>query len=192
MLADRSPAIVVGVDGAEGSVAALSWAVTEAAVHGAPLRIVHVLDPRARRAPYARPHAEIVDLTDRTAVAEELIDRAVVQAHAPDGVRRVFEIGNPAEVLLRAAEGARMLVLGHTPRRPRRDGESHHDGPALGPTARACVTRATCPVVVVPVPQRLLDAIVLEQTPAAATEAPTPVEGARTLYPHYRATPVRR
>lgn len=195
---DRAPtgggahgAVVVGVDGSEGSLAALRWAVAEAAVHRAPLCVVHVLDPRQRRrATYARPPSDTEVFSDQIAEAEDLLACAVVQAHAPAGVRRVFEIGNPAEALLRSAQGARMLVLGHAPRRPR-DREPYQ-GPALGSIARACVAHAACPVVVVPTPERRQDTLVPRGTPAAAAAVPEPVEGVRTLFPRYRATPVHR
>jgi nucleotide-binding universal stress UspA family protein len=188
---DALGAVVVGVDGTDGSLAALRWAIAEAGAHGAPLCVVHVLDPRARRrAPYARPRPDAVAPGDRTE-ADNLLARAVAQTHAPVDVRRVFEIGNPAEALLRSAEGAQMLVLGHTPRRLR-EPEDIYQGPALGSIARACVAHATCPVVVVPAPERHQDLLVPQGFPTAATAVPQPVEGVRTLYPRYRATPVCR
>lgn len=189
---DSFGSVVVGVDGTEGSLAALRWAVAEAAAHRAPLCVVHVLDPRARRrAPYARPCPDIPPLHERTAEVEGLLSRAIVQAHAPADVRRVFEIGNPAEALIRAAQGARMLVLGHTPRRLR-EPEELYQGPALGSIARACVMHAGCPVVVVPAPERRQDNLVPQGSATAATAVPQPLEGVRTLFPRYRATPVRR
>ena len=190
--ADTTGAVVVGVDGTEGSLAALQWAVAEAAAHRAPLCVVHVLDPRVgRRAPYARPRSEAAPLGAQTAEAADLLARAIVQTHAPADIRRVFEIGNPAEALIAAAQGARMLVLGHTPRRLRAPDEPYQ-GPALGSIARACVLHAGCPVVVVPAPERRQDSLVPQGSPTAATAVPEPVEGVRTLYPRYRATPVRR
>ena len=190
---ETTGAIVVGVDGSDGSLAALRWAVAEATVHGAPLCVVHVLDPRVRRrAAYARPCPDIAALAAQTVDAEDVLARAVLQTHAPDGVRRVFEIGSPAEALLRSAQGARMLVLGHTPRRERRHDEPYHDGPALGSIARACVARAACPVVVVPAPERRQDALVPQGSPVAVVAVSEPVEGVRALYPRYRATPVYR
>jgi len=189
---DALDAVVVGVDGTEGSLAALQWAVAEAAAHRAPLCVVHVLDPRVhRRATYARPRSDANVLCDRTVEAEGLLARALAESHAPADVRRLFEIGNPAEALITAAQGARMLVLGHTPRRLR-EPDDPYQGPALGVTARACVVHVGCPVVVVPAPERRQDSLVSHGSPTAATAAPAPVEGVRTLYPRYRATPVHR
>lgn len=189
---DAPGAVVVGVDGTEGSLAALRWAVAEAAAHRAPLRIVHVLEHRAhRRATYARPCLDATVLRDRAAEAEGLISRAIVETRAPADVRRVFEIGNPAEALIRASRESRMLVLGHTPGRLRGPDELYQ-GPALGSVARACVTHAGCPVVVVPAAERGQDTLVPQGSPTDVTVVPQPVEGVRTLYPRYRATPVHR
>lgn len=146
--ADKSP-IVVGVDGSPASLAALRWAVQDATAHAAPLWVVHVLDPRERHASYARPATRDEDPTDAVALAEELIER-----DAPAPVRRIFEVGPPARMLLRHCVQARMLVLGHDNAHRRFGGEHALGLPALGPTARACVCSAPCPVIVVPLPAR--------------------------------------
>ena len=146
--ADRYP-IVVGVDGSPASLAALRWAVRDAAAHAAPLWVVHVLDPRERRAPYARPATRDEEPTDAVAIAEELIER-----DAPAPVRRIFEVGPPARMLLRHCTQARMLVLGHDHGHRRSDAMCAPELPALGPTARACMRGAPCPVIVVPLPDR--------------------------------------
>ena len=145
--ADEYP-IVVGVDGSPASLAALRWAVQDATAHAVPLWVVHVLDPRERhRAPYAPASTGDEEETDAVAIAEELIGR-----DAPASVRRIFEVGPPARMLLRHCAEARMLVLGHDDGHRRSGPVSAADPPALGPTARACLRSAPCPVVVVPVP----------------------------------------
>jgi nucleotide-binding universal stress UspA family protein len=146
--ADKSP-IVVGVDGSPASLAALRWAVQDATAHAAPLWAVHVLDPRERRASYARPATPVEDPTDAVALAEELIER-----DAPAPVRRIFEVGPPARMLLRHCAEARILVLGHDNGHRRPGGDQALDLPALGPTARACMQSAPCPVIVVPLSAR--------------------------------------
>jgi nucleotide-binding universal stress UspA family protein len=192
MPADRLP-VVVGVDGSEGSLNALRWAAAEAAAHHAPLLIVQVLDPRARRrAPYAQAAAWDVEGSDDTAAADGLIERHLLDTHAVESVRRVFEVGIPAEVLLKHALDARMLVLGYAEHRYSQGADPFHDGPALGAIARACIERCTCPVVLVPTPVWHSDAPTPQRAPATSSVKRTPVEGARTLYPRFRATPVSR
>ncbi|HLK43751.1 MAG TPA: universal stress protein [Thermoleophilia bacterium] len=184
-------AVVVGVDGSAGSLAALRWAVSEAAAHAAPVWVIHVLDPRGHRAPYAQAGTLSFGSMDQIEQAERLIDQAVREAHAPDSVRRQFEIGSPADVLLNTSRAARMLVVGHTPPRHRAaDGLAPEDR-ALGPVARACAARASCPVVVVPAPAPRSAVPAPRETDAAAPRR-VPVEGVRTLYPRYQARPVHR
>jgi nucleotide-binding universal stress UspA family protein len=191
MSGDRLP-VVVGVDGSDGALAALRWAVAEAVAHRAPLRVVQVLDPRAcRRAPYARVAARDTDLADYTAEADRLIEHHLLDAHADDCVRRVFEIGSPAEVLLKHAARARILVLGHVTRRRRRSGEPYQDGPALGGVARACVARSTCPVVIVAIPPQRADVPEPRRVPAASEMTRTPVASARALDPRTGGSPDR-
>jgi nucleotide-binding universal stress UspA family protein len=182
--------VVVGVDGSEASLAALRWAAEEAAAHHAPLIAVRVLDPRPRRhATYAGARCENVDRPDPTATLEQEILRSGVSP-----AKRIIDVGVPSVSLVRRAIGARMLVLGHADhhRRRRSEDASSHQGPALGSVARACVARATCPVVVVPIPAR---------SPARGTAVPAPrqeqesqgvtaIVGARAIYPKPRPIPV--
>jgi nucleotide-binding universal stress UspA family protein len=183
--AHRSPApIVVGVNNSPASIAALRWAAGEAAAHGVPLVALHVHDPRNRqRAAYAQFAVRSGDPNTRPAAAEELIEHGLTS-----GVEQVFEVGVPSEILVLRAVGARMLVLGHSEQHRRHEGEPFRHEPTLGTVARACVARATCPVVVVPVP---------DQPPAAADPEPArrqapELVGARALYPRVCATSVVR
>jgi nucleotide-binding universal stress UspA family protein len=189
--------VVVGVDGTEGSLPALRWAVAEAAAHAAPLWVVHVLDPRGRRAPYARVDTLSLAPADAHHVAEveRLIDRAVLEAGSrggPQQVQRVFEIGSPADVLIRIAAGSRMLVVGHAPRDHRRSGAAGREGPSLGAVARACVARSACPVVVMPSPAQQHPGAPATRTGSTSAATGAPVEGGRALYPRFRERPVHR
>jgi nucleotide-binding universal stress UspA family protein len=176
--------IVVGLDGSAASSAALRWAAAEASAHGVPLVVVHVHDPREnQRAHYARVPAQAEGSDDEAAAIDQL-DRAGLTQR----VERVFEVGVPSEVLVRQATGARMLVLGHAGHHRRQDDEPFRHGPALGPIARACVARATCVVVVVPIPVRLP----APDTAAPAAQRVSDLVGARALYPRVRATSVVR
>ncbi|MGH6657947.1 MAG: universal stress protein [Actinocrinis sp.] len=183
MFAASAP-VVVGIDGTEASLAALRWAAGEAAAHGAALIAVYVLDSRRRpRAPYAPIDSQDTVELDPAAMVEREIERAAVA-----NVTRVVEVGVPSVQLMCRAIGARMLVLGHGDHQRHRDGAGPDHGPALGPVARACVARATCPVVVVPIPAR---------NPARETAAPTsqlakhaPLIGSRALYARGQRRPV--
>jgi nucleotide-binding universal stress UspA family protein len=166
--------IVVGVDGSAASLMALRWATEEASARGLPLLMVHALDPRTvRRAPYARPvmDSESDSAESRVKAAEELMERS-----APDHAESVVEIGVPSEVLVRYARDARLLVLGHAESRRRHAGDERRSGPALGWISRACVSRAACPVVVVPG----------ETTSSTDPEAPPPQPAARAMSPSRR------
>jgi nucleotide-binding universal stress UspA family protein len=138
-LTDARP-IVVGVDGSGASLAALRWAVTQAHRLGVPIVAVHARERTDRlRAAYAPTPAHRVE-------ADERPDPAWSAALTEAGVRVVTAEGLPTAVLLRYADDALMLVVGH---------RAHEDGwlPGLGPVARDCVRKARCPVVTVPEPR---------------------------------------
>lgn len=181
--------IVVGLDGSSASLAALHWAAGEAAAHGAPLVAVCVSDPRPRRiAPYAGAGYAGSDAADTIAAVNRMITESGIE-----GVRRIFEVGIPSQVLVRISLGARMLVLGHADHHRHRDSdrETPPHAPVLGSIARACVARAACPVVTVPIPAR---------RPAREAGAPEPrrvpvaqgtaLRGGRAIYPKRQPVPI--
>lgn len=140
--------IVVGVDGSDGGVAALKWALHEAALRGASVDAVH-----AWEYPYVADvtgmAAYPVGRGDLEHVARQTLDRAVEKAGpAPDGVpvARVLGHGGAAGVLLDAAKGADLLVVGTR-------GHGGFAGLLLGSVSQQCAHHAPCPVVVVPLPQ---------------------------------------
>ncbi len=194
-----SSPIVVGLDGSEASLAALRWAADEAAAHGAPLIAVHVLDPRGRRfasyagrRPYPAPdplresgsEAELAAMDEATRAEREIEEAGLVH------VTRIFEVGVPSQVLVRCALGARMLVLGNADHHRRRDGEPRYPSPVLGSIARACIARATCAVVVVPVPARTSATLPAQPEPEHVPVAHAPMEGARAVYPKQQLVPI--
>jgi nucleotide-binding universal stress UspA family protein len=148
--------VVVGVDGSDASLAALAFAAEEAALRGASLHVLTVHEPDPpRRAPYAPPGAPDDEPAESATAAA--IDN-VVAKFADDTVDlHEHVMGRAPAVLLNAAEGAVLLVVGRAA-----------DKTMLGPTARACVTGATCPVVVVtPEPVR-------SRVPVGAATGATP------------------
>jgi nucleotide-binding universal stress UspA family protein len=131
--------IVVGVDTSAESVAALRWACREASFRGAEVHAVHVREELCHSlASYAVPA-----ISDTHEVAVEDVVRAVHADHAPDVKLRVEVVdGLAARVLLDRCAGAEMLILGTSsdePGSPR----------SAGPVIRACLRRASCPVVVI-------------------------------------------
>ena len=139
--------IVVGVDGSAASETAVRWAVREARLRHAAVRLVCAFHTDSRlRAPYASWAGARED--EPRAAAQVSLDRAADLARAalPPG-RLVAELVDepPARALLDRAAGAEMLVLG-TSRPPVQPGQPPL---AMGPVVRVCLRRAPCPVVVV-------------------------------------------
>lgn len=115
--------LVVGVDGSDSSLAAVDWAVDEASLHGIPLRL------REERA---------------SAALEDALRETVLE-HPQVEVRRQVVEGPAHRVLLTAATGADLIVVGAR----RRQG---HFGLQLGRIAHTLLHHAQCPVAVVPHP----------------------------------------
>jgi hypothetical protein len=59
-----------------------------------------------------------------------------------------------------------------------------------GAVARVCAVRAACPVVVVPAPVHRAVASASGESGVAAAPTAISLEGARALYPRFRARPV--
>lgn len=139
--------IVVGVDDSDGARAALRWAVAEAARTGAQVKVLHAwalelawIDQFGDQVPRMADHAR------RT--AQEELDRVVADVPAPAGVSVDAAIveGRPVDVLLGAAEGADLLVVGTR-------GRGELKGLLLGSVSQRCAERSPVPVVVVPPPR---------------------------------------
>jgi nucleotide-binding universal stress UspA family protein len=137
--------IVAATDGSEESLRAVGWAAREAALHGAPLRIVsaaallprmiggHAMSGYDTVADTIREHRDeaLAAATERaTQVAPELL----IDADHLDG--------SPAEAVTEAGSGALMLVIGSR-------GVGAFAAVILGSVSRYVATHAACPVVVV-------------------------------------------
>lgn len=134
-------AIVVGIDGSAQSKSALRWAVRQAEKQNSVVRVVAVWHQPVYFAATPRPFPER-ELQD---AAQQAVDEAVAEAtkdvpgfEAETSIQR----GHPPRVLLKAAEGAEMLVLGYR-------GRGGVAGMLLGSVVLQCVQHATCPVVVI-------------------------------------------
>jgi nucleotide-binding universal stress UspA family protein len=148
--ADESAAvrrIVVGVDGSETSREALRWAADEAVARGAELQVVHAwevptigvgvgLTPgrRTTAAPEGQQQEARQLVTDM--VTQELTD------HALRDIRPSVGRGSPASVLIDAARGADLLVVGSR-------GLGGFKGLLLGSVSTKMANHAPCPVVIV-------------------------------------------
>ncbi|MDA1360900.1 universal stress protein [Glycomyces luteolus] len=133
--------VVVGVDGSPSSRRALDWALRQAEATG--MKIKAVL---AWRAPTGYGTAELVASGVQWAdearnSLESIITPASAEWPQVPVERRVLE-GHPAEVLLKQAEGADLLVVGSR-------GHGGFAGALLGSVSSHCAHHATCPVVVI-------------------------------------------
>jgi nucleotide-binding universal stress UspA family protein len=138
--------IVVGVDSSDGAAQALRFALREAKLRGATLRVVHAWQfgyiGLAGLAGFSPPGAELDDLVQ---MAESALD-AILQEVAPDtdGVlveRRVVE-APPATVLVDESRKADLLIVGSR-------GYGGFAGLLLGSVSQQCAHHAACPVVIV-------------------------------------------
>ncbi len=156
--------IVVGVDGSEAGDAALRWALAEARLRRAEVRVVHA---------YQAPHAAITEAglgaaggmpvpavftEDREQVrraaetqARNVIEEALGRAggDSVDGleIERAPVEGPAAKTLIESARGADMLVVGS-------HGHGGFLGLVLGSVSRQCAEHPPCPVVVTPRPEQ--------------------------------------
>jgi nucleotide-binding universal stress UspA family protein len=139
--------IVVGVDGSEGSVAALRFALEEAKIRGAELRAVsawHV--PPAVYGAGMAPAG--LDLDEYRKLAEKALAASVSEAAggASDvAVTPILREGGPSDVLLEESKDADLLVVGTR-------GLGGFKGLLLGSVSQQVAHHASCPVVVVPPP----------------------------------------
>jgi nucleotide-binding universal stress UspA family protein len=137
--------VVVGVDGYEGSTAAIRFAFAEAALRGAELRAVqawNALLPATGLDPM--PPTE-QDMAERRLLSEAL---AGWSERYPDvKVTARVEAGHPVEVLRRASAGADLLVVGS-------HGRGDVSGLLVGSVSHALLHHAVCPLAVVPEARR--------------------------------------
>ena len=139
--------IVVGVDHSEGAKAALRFALEEATLRQATLRVVHAwqyayVGATGFEGSYPALGGDIKELRD---LAERDLDATLQEAIPETGTieleRRVVE-DRPAAALVEESRGADMVVVG----------SRGHGGFAqllLGSVSQQCAQHASCPVVIV-------------------------------------------
>ncbi|MEU0005592.1 universal stress protein [Streptomyces sp. NPDC006314] len=133
--------VVVGLDGSRSSYEALHWAVRYAGLIGGTVHAVAVWELPGLYG-WSGPAVDMdVDEDEtRQKMSQELTD--VLGADTAGSVRTHVVHGNPADVLLRAAEGAEVLVVGSR-------GRGGFARALLGSVSQHVSQHASCPVVIV-------------------------------------------
>jgi nucleotide-binding universal stress UspA family protein len=133
--------IVVGLDGSDSSNAALAWAVKQARYTGAAVEAVTAWEFGLT---YGVPPTAAFDI-DYAGIAADMAADAIAGVSSPGEpvkIRSKVAEGHPAQVLLEAAEGAELLVVGSR-------GRGGFTGALLGSTSQHCAQHASCPVVII-------------------------------------------
>lgn len=140
MMDGRQYRIVVGVDGSQPSKAALRWAIRQATLTGGSVDAVTAwwYPPGYGLAPTASGEPDF-ETEARKSLTEALGEVSGLEPDVP--VRPLVYEGHAAEVLLRAARGADLLVVGSR-------GHGGFTSALVGSVSLNCVLHAHCPVVV--------------------------------------------
>ena len=137
--------IVVGVDGSGHSRKALERAAAEAACHGVPLTVLVV--HQAVRDVYGRAshYQDDADLTEKAKEAAKAETEEVVSGldAKPASVTVTAAHGLPADELIKASEGADMIVVG-------RRGAGGFARLLMGSVSDQVARYAHCPVLLIP------------------------------------------
>ncbi len=138
-MASDQERIVVGVDGSPASIDALKWATRQASLTGAAVEAVI-----AWQYPLESGGYPVATEMDWPSNATEVIDTAVTEALGADSdqVSRTVVQGHPAKVLIDAATGADLLVVGSR-------GQGGLAGMLLGSVSEHVAAHAQCPVLVI-------------------------------------------
>ncbi|TDC86767.1 universal stress protein [Actinomadura sp. 7K507] len=143
-IAEPRRLVVAGVDGSAAADAALGFAIEEAALRDSDLRVVY-----GAWEPGAVPEAELALFTDKDRLFRTragMLDEAVhpwKRRYPHVRVQISLQLERPREVLLDAASGADLLVVGDR-------GAGGLDPLLLGATSSAMLHHAPCTVAIVP------------------------------------------
>ena len=137
--------IVVGVDGSKCSHSALRFALNEARIRQAKLRIVVVwhVPLAAYGAGWAPPPPHLAE--DSEAAANDILEEALQLVKDDAGsveIESVVREGQSAQILIEEAEKAELLVIGSRGRGGFRE-------LMLGSVSQQCAHHARCPVTIV-------------------------------------------
>jgi len=139
--------IVVGVDHSEAAKAALRFALEEAKLREATLRVVHAwqygyIGATGPEGAYPAVGGDIKELRDAAATAlEETLQESTTDMETMEVERRVVQ-GRAAAALVDESRDADLLVVGSR-------GHGGFAGLLLGSVSQQCAHHAACPVVIV-------------------------------------------
>ena len=136
---EGSHRIVVGADGSPSSIAAAEWAANQAQLTGASLEVIMTWEW-----PYGYGLSMIPSNFDPKHDSETVLNdvlKPVRVAHPSITIQTSVLEGHPAPVLVKASEGADLLVVGSR-------GHGEFAGMLLGSVSEHCVSNAHCPVLV--------------------------------------------
>jgi nucleotide-binding universal stress UspA family protein len=136
------PVILVGVDGSDPSRDALRWAARQAALTGGTLRAIMSWHVPMTNYGAAMPGSIEADVSRD---CKQALDQTLADILGPaPSIKVAADVveGHPADVLVRAAKEAELLVVGSR-------GHGAFKGMFLGSVSTHCVSHAPCPVVVV-------------------------------------------
>jgi nucleotide-binding universal stress UspA family protein len=145
---DTSQRIVVGVDGSPSSREALRWAVRQAELTGASVEAITAWSSPAMvgiGAPFTDADAGGGDDSSIKVAAQDMLRAAITEATGQSpGVAVKAEVGEgtPARLLLDAARGASMVVVGSR-------GHGGLTGTLLGSVGQTLSQHAPCPVLII-------------------------------------------
>jgi nucleotide-binding universal stress UspA family protein len=142
----QSAAIVVGIDGSDGSSEAVRWGIAEARLRGIPLRAVPAwtygrpLVPSFIGYPYSAE--SFGNAIDDQWQAEQRLKRATSELGEEHEIEHLVVEGSAAQALIYAVGEADVLVVGSR-------GHSGFTNLLLGSVSQQCAQHAPCPVVIV-------------------------------------------
>ncbi|MDE8668839.1 universal stress protein [Pseudarthrobacter sp. H3Y2-7] len=144
--AEGGQGVVVGVDGSEESTQAVAFAAAEADREGQELTVVYAIWEPDK---WVDSGALTETLTQRIEDEEQMVLAETVSGLREDYpdlvVHKILDTKRePAEALIKAADGARMLVVGSR-------GRGGFKRLLLGSTAHAVLTQIPCPTVITPI-----------------------------------------
>ncbi len=128
--------VVLGIDGVEGSEAAIDLAFDQASARHVRLDVVHAVEAPVSPSPAVSPPGNLPTVDALVSAVEPWQRR-----HPDVQVRTAVEVGDPQDVLIDHSKSAQILVVG-----------GHQRGRLvellLGSTAREVIQHAACPVAV--------------------------------------------